>query len=95
MFQVRIRSRDIAPADRESSKQPEPEASPVPKSKVAIKVGRHKGQTGRVSACVHWLAVPTLGLIGAVVGSWLAVGATWERRGARTSQGRHDFVWLI
>jgi len=56
--EVRIRSRDIAPAERESSKQSEPEASPVPKSKVSIRVGKHKGQTGRVLSSGHgWLWV--------------------------------------
>eukprot|EP00657_Telonema_sp_P-1_P008556 TRINITY_DN29961_c0_g1_i1.p1 TRINITY_DN29961_c0_g1~~TRINITY_DN29961_c0_g1_i1.p1 ORF type:complete len:285 (+),score=80.71 TRINITY_DN29961_c0_g1_i1:45-857(+) len=57
--EVRIRSRDIAPAESAAAKQPpDSEASPIAKSKVAIRVGKHKGQTGRVLSSGHgWLWV--------------------------------------
>ena len=55
LCQVRIRSRDIAPADGPGkpsggSGKDAADASPTPQSRVSIRVGKHKGQTGRVSS---------------------------------------------
>jgi len=61
--EVRIRSRDIAPADGPGkpsggSGKDVADASPTPQSRVSIRVGKHKGQTGRVLSSGHgWLWV--------------------------------------